>query len=451
MAAESLEQLVSLAKRRGFIYPSNELYGGLASVYDLGPLGVALKQNLKKLWWQRFVESRDNIVGLESAILTRREVLQASGHEAEFTDPLVECKKCHERYRSDVEISKAKDHEHEFTEPKPFNLMFKTFAGPVEDSAALVYLRPETAQGMFTNFKNITETMRVKVPFGIAQVGKSFRNEITTGTFLFRLREFEIAEIEFFVKPGTDDEWFTKWVGEWEQFLCDLGLAKERLHRYEHPKESLAHYSKGTTDVEYQFPFGWGEVTGVANRTDFDLKQHQEFSKKDLQYFDEETKSKYLPYVIEPTLGVERVLLAVLCEAFQLYPAGRKQKTENREQNEAKETQEAAEAEVVLHLHPKLAPVTVAVLPLVKKEGMPEKAREIVGQLRQVGLAVVYDESATIGRRYRRQDEIGTPWCVTVDGETVAKGTVTVRDRDSMEQERIANKELSGYIQSKLG
>lgn len=444
MAANSIDQIVSLAKRRGFMYPSNELYGGLAAVYDLGPLGVALKNNLKRLWWETFVDGRDDVVGIESAILTRREVLQASGHEAEFSDPLVECKKCHERFRADHEISKSKHHVHELTDAKPFNLMFKTSAGPVEDSAALVYLRPETAQGMFTNFKNILETMRVKLPFGIAQIGKCFRNEITTGTFLFRLREFEIAELEFFVKPGSDEEWFTNWVGDWEQFLFDLGLSKERLRRYEHPKGSLAHYSKGTTDVEYQFPFGWGELTGVANRTDFDLKRHQEFSKKDLQYFDEESKSKYLPYVIEPTLGVERVLFAVLCEAFRLYPAGRKQRTENREQHEA------SEAEIVLHLNPRIAPVTVAVLPLVKKDGMPEKAREIVRELRRSGIIVVYDESATIGRRYRRQDEIGTPWCVTVDGETLERGVVTVRDRDTMEQDRVLASELPAYLTEQL-
>lgn len=444
MPAEQLDQLVSLAKRRGFIYPSNELYGGLAAVYDLGPLGVALKNNLKRLWWQRFVDGRDDCIGIESAILTRREVLQASGHETAFTDPLVECRVCHERFRADHEIPAAKDHDHDLTEPKQFNLMFKTYAGPVEDDAALVYLRPETAQGMFTNFRNISETMRVKIPFGIAQIGKSFRNEITTGTFLFRLREFEIAEIEYFVKPGEDDQMFDAWLMEWKQFLLDLGLPEARLRRYDHPRESLAHYSKATADFEYLFPFGWGEITGLANRTDYDLKQHQEASGKKLEYFDDTTGERYLPYVIEPTLGVERVMLAVLAEAYEEIATGRSQSEQGTGNSEQ------TEPEVVLHLHPKLAPVKVAILPLVKKAGMPEKALELRTELTKAGIVTAYDPSGSIGRRYRRQDEIGTPWCVTIDGETVEQGTVTIRDRDTMAQDRIPASELVSWIQAKL-
>ncbi len=436
MAATSLEQIVALAKRRGFVFPSNELYGGLAAVYDLGPLGVALKNRIKQLWWERFVDGRDDVVGIESAILTRREVLQASGHESNFSDPLVECKICHERFRADspslTETGfEGASHQHEFTQAKPFNLMFKTYAGPVEDSAAMVYLRPETAQGMFTNFKNVLDSTRVKVPFGIAQIGKSFRNEITTGTFVFRMREFEIAEIEYFVKPGSDDAAFTEWIQVWEKFFVDLGLDRKKMRRYEHPQESLAHYSKGTTDIEYEFSFGWGEIAGIANRTDFDLKEHQNHSAKDLQFFDQESNEKYLPFVIEPTLGVERTMFALLADAYHEEGEGDKHR-------------------MVLKLKPALAPYQVAVFPLLKnKPELVAKAAEVYRSLKK-NFRVSWDDRGNIGKRYYAQDEIGTPYCVTIDFDTLEHTTVTIRDRDTMSQERVRIDELVNFIAPKL-
>ncbi|MBI3976270.1 MAG: glycine--tRNA ligase [Armatimonadetes bacterium] len=431
-----MERIVNLAKRRGLVVPSAEIYDSPGAIYDFGPPGVLLKNNIKAAWWRRFVQGREDVVPIESAVITRREVLAASGHEASFTDPLVECRICHQRFRADEEIPPA-DHAHDLTEPKSFNLMFKTALGATEEGAALAYLRPETAQGMFTNFRTILDTARMKVPFGMAQIGKSFRNEITTGKWLFRLREFEIAEIEYFVRPGEDEAWFERWVGEWETFFTDLGLAPARLRRFEHPPETLAHYSKRTVDLQYEFPYGWSELAGIANRTDYDLRRHQEFSARDLTYFDEGENRKYHPYVIEPTMGIERAMLAFLVDAYREYPGGRTQRSETRE------------SEAVLHLHPRLAPITAAVLPLVRRERLPEIARQITGELRAVWF-VEYDEAGSIGRRYRRHDEIGTPWCITVDSQTQQDGTVTVRDRDSMAQDRVPRQDLREYIGQKL-
>jgi len=448
-----LEKIVSWAKRRGFVMPGSEIYGGLSGMYDFGPYGVALKNNIKKLWWKKFVEERGDIVGIESAILMNRQVWQASGHEKSFIDELVECKKCHARYRVDdigkSEIRNPKSEtnsndqnskcpeggEHEFTEPKRFNPMFETHIGVVSDETSKTYLRPETAQGMFVDFKQVMETSRQKIPFGIAQIGKSFRNEINTKDFLYRVREFEIAEIEYFVKQGDDEKAFEKWLEEWEKFVLSLGIKKENIKHYEHPKKALSHYSKRTIDINYHYPFGWKELTGLANRTDFDLKAHQEKSGKDLSYFDEETGKKYIPYVIEPTLGIERLMLAIICDAFEEVSGGRGGSKEKAEGNE-----------IVLHLDQKLAPVKIAVLPLVKK--LSEKAQEIYKDLKTCWGEIEYDESGSIGRRYRRQDEIGTPYCVTIDFEE--DGKVTVRDRDTMKQERVEIKELKNYLFGKL-
>lgn len=430
-----MDKVVSLAKRRGFIFPSAEIYGGLGSVYDYGPLGTMMKQNLRQFWMEYFVYRRSDIVPIESAILTRREVLQASGHEAGFSDSLVECKKCHERFRADHEIPQARDHKHELTEPQQFNLMFKTQVGPVEDTAELAYLRPETAQGIFVNFKLVAETMRKKPPFGIAQIGKAFRNEITVGNFIFRLREFEQAEIEFFVPPQSASHYFEDWIKNWQRFFEILGLAVDKIRLREHSKEELSHYSQATTDIEYEFPFGWSELAGIANRGDYDLKQHIQHSGKDLSWFDEETKEKYVPFVIEPTLGLDRLMMALLVQGFY--------ESDGHDERKA--------GEVVLKLPARIAPVKVAVFPLIKKESLPEKAQEIVQQLRKANLGYIqYDESGSIGRRYRRQDEIGTPWCVTVDFDSLSDNTVTVRDRDSLQQKRVGTDELIDYFHSQL-
>ncbi len=432
-----LEKIVSWAKRRGFAMTGSEIYGGVSGIYDFGPYGVALKNNIKKLWWKKFVESRDDIVGMESAIIMNRKVWQASGHEKGFVDELVECKKCHQRFkRDDMGNEKCEmGGNHEFTEPKQFNPMFKTHVGVIEDDKSLTYLRPETAQGMFTDFKQVMEVSRKKIPFGIAQIGKSFRNEINTKDFLFRIREFEIAEIEYFVKPGEDEKAFNEWLKNWEEFVLSLGIKKENIKHYEHPKEALSHYSKRTVDINYNYPFGWKELTGLANRTDFDLKAHQEASGKDLSYFDEESKEKYLPYVIEPTLGIERLMLAIICDAFEEIQGGRGvDKSEDSN-------------EIILHLNPSIAPVKIAVLPLVKK--LSDKAQEIYKDLKTCWGEIEYDESGSIGRRYRRQDEIGTPFCITIDFEE--DGKVTVRDRDTMKQERVDIKELKNYLFAKFG
>ena len=445
-----MKKIMSLAKRRGFVFQSSEIYGGVEALWDFGPLGAAMKDNIKKEWMKRFVQQMDNVVAIQGSVIMHPDVWKASGHLENFTDPLVDCKDCKSRYRADhmeegqyVGQGKAEEANQcpncggkEFTDPKNFNLMFKTFLGPVQDEAHIAYLRPETAQSMFTNFKLVQESMRQKIPFGIAQIGKAFRNEITTGNFFFRSREFDIAEIEFFVKPGEDEKWFDFWLDQWEQFYLDLGLKKENLRRYEHPKEKLSHYSKRTVDIEYKFPFGWGELAGVANRTDFDLSQHAKASGKDLNYLDEETKEKYVPYVIEPTMGIERALLALLLDAYEEVEGARTTTTEA-----------SKEIEIVLKLSPKIAPVQVAVFPLMKnKPELVAKAKEIYEML-QKDFVCQYDETGAIGRRYRRQDEIGTPHCVTIDFDSLENNDVTLRDRDSMKQTRVAITDLASSIQ----
>ena len=439
--ADLMEKIVSLCKRRGFIYQSSEIYGGLEALWDYGPLGALLKNNIRKEWLKRFIHEREDTVLLDGTVLMHPKTWEASGHLESFTDPLIECKKCHSRFREDQLAKKqcpqcdSKD----FTPSRQFNLMFKTFLGPVEDKANVTYLRPESAQSMFTDFRLIQESMRLKIPFGIAQIGRCFRNEITTGNFTFRSREFDIAEIEYFVEPGKDKEQFNAWLDSWENFFLDLGLKKENLRRHEHPKKSLSHYSKRTVDIEYKFPFGWAELAGVANRTDYDLKRHSQFSGSDLKYFDEETKKKYYPYVIEPTMGLERALLAVLCEAYTEIKGGRTETTEA-----------AKEIEVVLKLDKKIAPIKVAVLPLVKnKPELVKKAKEVF-ELLKPRLMAQYDEVGSIGRRYRRQDEIGTLLAVTVDFDTLEKNDVTVRDRDTMSQERVKIPDLVEALEKKL-
>lgn len=489
----SLDPILNLAKRRGFFFGSSEIYGGAAGLIDLGPLGVELSNNIKKRWWQRFVQERQDIVGIDAAILTPAVVMDAAGATANFADYLIECGNCHVRLRADhfleeesaqiwldrwlTEVAKQKGQagqkdkdaaleaaqaffdfgndpaqakdgiSHEelvcpncrqkaFSAPRKFNIMFKTHLGPVEDDSALAYLRPETAPGIFLNFKNVVDTSRVKIPFGIAQIGKAFRNEITLGNSLFRVREMEQMEIEYFVKPGEDEKIHEEWIKIWKDFtLNDLGLNKEHIRHYEHPKEKLSHYSKRTVDLEYEFPFGFAELNGIANRTDFDLKSHQEHAGKDLTYFDEETRERYLPYVIEPTMGVGRSMLAVLVDSYKEYPQGR--------------DGQGTELETVLHLPKHLAPIKVAILPLMKKDGLAEKAQEVYGALRSQFMTQ-YDESGAIGRRYRRQDEIGTPFCVTVDYQTLEDQTVTVRDRDTMEQDRIKIEALHEKLLSRL-
>lgn len=479
MTKLSMEQIVSLAKRRGFIYQHDELYGGMGSVWDYGPYGALMKENIKKAFIKRFVQERDDIVLVDTGILTKSEVFKASGHIDNFSDPLVECKKCNQRFRADQEIPKGKDHEHELTDQKQFNLMFSTKLGPTENQespdalvgAGVAYLRPETAQGMFTNFTNILDSTRRKLPFGIAQIGKSFRNEITTGNFTFRAREFEIGEIEYFVKPPTvipakagtqsgkvteDEKWFLEWISQWEQFFYSIGIKEGSLHNYDHPKEGLAHYSKGTTDLEYDFPFGRSEIAGISNRTDFDLKAHQQASGKLLEYFNSETNEKYLPFVIEPTMGIDRVMLALLCDAIEVFPQGRKnQKSEvgSQKPEEVSQNQEPTamnnDQEIVLHLDPKIAPIHVAILPLSKKPELSEPAHKIATELRRAFM-VEYDETGSIGKRYRRQDEIGTPLCVTYDFESIHDKKVTVRNRDTMEQDRVAIDELAHYLHTQL-
>jgi len=436
-----MDKIVSLCKRRGFIFPSSGIYGGLEAFWDYGPLGSLLKNNIKQEWFKTFVQSWEDIVLIDGTVIMHPKTWEASGHLKNFIDPLVECKKCHSRFREDRLERKICPQcgGDDFTQAKQFNLMFKTYLGPVEDEVHLAYLRPETAQSMFVDFKLIQESLRLKLPFGIAQVGRSFRNEITTGNFTFRSREFDIAEIEYFVKPGEDEKAFKEWLDAWEKFFLDLGLKKENLRRYEHKKESLAHYSKRTVDIEYKFPFGWAELAGIANRTDFDLSQHAKFSGKDLNYFDEETKKNYFPYVIEPTLGIERLALALLVESFSEVKGGRTTTTEATK-----------EAEIVLRLNKKVAPIKAAILPLVKnKPGLVKKAREVYQMLKPYFM-VQYDEVGSIGRRYRRQDEIGTPFCITVDFETLKKDDVTLRDRDTMKQNRIKIADLVKSLSEKL-
>lgn len=417
----TMDTIVSLAKRRGFVFPSSEIYGGFGSTWDYGPLGVELKRNIKNLWWRDMVQLRDDIVGLDSAILMSPLVWQASGHLTEFTDPLVDCKSCKHRFRADqIEGDKCPDCDGELTEVRRFNLMFKTFVGPVEDDASVAYLRPETAQGIFVNFFNVQQSMRRKLPFGIAQQGKAFRNEITPGNFIFRTREFEQMEMEFFVRPGTDEEWHKKWIEIRHNWFLKYGVAAERLRLRVHEKEELAHYSKGTTDIEYKFPWGWGELEGIANRGDFDLRRHSESSNKDLTYFDDETNEHITPYVIEPAVGPDRIALAMLLDAYAEEP-------------------DKDETRVVLRFHPEIAPIKVAVLPLSKK--LADEAHRVHEVVRP-HLMSQYDDTGSIGKRYRRQDEIGTPLCVTVDFDTLEDRAVTIRDRDSMEQVRTPIDEL---------
>ena len=438
MQKTELEKVVNLCKRRGLIFSGSEIYGGLANTWDYGPLGIELLNNFKALWWKKFVHEREDVVGLSSAILMNPKTWEASGHLANFTDPLIECKICHERFRADQEEWKKHEHK-DYTAPKKFNLMFKTFVGPVEDQTHTTYLRPETAQGMFVDFNQVVDTTRIKVPFGIAQIGKSFRNEITAGNFIFRTIEFEIAELEYFVEPGQDEQAFEEWLSFMESFLVqEVGLKKKNLKRYEHPKESLAHYSKRTVDLQYKFPWGWDELWGLANRTDFDLKQHEKFSGVSMKYRDPESGREYIPYVIEPTGGVERTVLAILLDAYSEIQGGRTTTTESTK-----------DLEVVLKLDKKLAPVKVAVLPLSRKAELTLVAREVFGELKN-HWHCQYDEVASIGRRYRRQDEIGTPFCVTVDFESLEDKKVTVRDRDTMEQERVDIAELKNYIGTKF-
>ncbi|NTW71871.1 MAG: glycine--tRNA ligase [Eubacteriaceae bacterium] len=455
----SMNEVVSICKMRGIIFPGSEIYGGLANSWDYGPIGVELKNNIKKAWWKKFVQESPYNVGIDSAILMNPRTWEASGHVGGFNDPLMDCKKCKTRYRADKLIednahakkeevivdgwdndkmlSYIQEHQikcpncgdFDYTDIRQFNLMFKTFQGVTEDTANEIYLRPETAQGIFVNFANIQRSSRKKVPFGIAQIGKSFRNEITPGNFIFRTREFEQMELEFFCKPGEDLEWFDYWKEFCKNWLLDLGMKEENLRLRDHSAEELSHYSNATTDFEFKFPFGWGELWGLADRTDYDLKQHQEFSGKDLRYTDPITNEKYVPYCIEPSLGADRVLLAFLCNGFEV-----EQIDENDSRN-------------VLKLHPALAPYKCAILPLTKK--LKDKSFEIYEKLSK-NFMVEYDEAGSIGKRYRRQDEIGTPFCVTIDFDTLEDNTVTVRDRDTMEQIRVNIDELTGYIHQKI-
>ena len=457
---KTMEKVVALAKARGFVYPGSEIYGGLANTWDYGPIGVELKNNVKKAWWKKFVQESPYNVGVDCAILMNPMAWVASGHVGGFSDPLMDCKECKERFRADKMIEdfmaekgmpaepvdgwgneKMKQFiednnvpcpscgAHNFTDIRQFNLMFKTFQGVTEDAKNTVYLRPETAQGIFVNFKNVQRTSRKKIPFGIAQIGKSFRNEITPGNFTFRTREFEQMELEFFCKPDTDLEWFAYWKDYCVNFLKNLGIKDDEMRIRDHEKEELSHYSKATSDIEFLFPFGWGELWGIADRTDFDLTQHQNTSGEDMSYFDQEINEKYIPYVVEPSLGADRVTLAFLCSAY--------------------DEEEVGEGDVrtVLHFHPALAPVKAAVLPLSKK--LSEKAIEVYNMLAK-NFNVEYDEAGSIGKRYRRQDEIGTPFCITYDFDSLENNTVTVRDRDTMEQIRIGIDEIEGYLKEKM-
>ncbi|MBS3938129.1 MAG: glycine--tRNA ligase [Peptococcaceae bacterium] len=446
----TMEKIVALCKGRGYIFAGSEIYGGLANTWDYGPLGVELKNNIKKLWWQKFVQESPYNVGLDSAILMNPETWVASGHVGGFSDPLIDCRACKSRFRADhliEEVAKRsvdgwsqaelrayivsegikcpKCGAHDFTDIRQFNLMFKTYQGVTDDSRAEIYLRPETAQGIFVNFRNIARTTRRKLPFGVGQIGKSFRNEITPGNFIFRTREFEQMELEFFCRPGTDLEWFAYWRAFCHEWLLMIGLKTESVRLRDHAKEELSHYSAATTDIEYRFPFGWGELWGIADRTDFDLKAHMERSKEDLRFLDPETNEKFVPYVIEPSLGVERLALALLVDAYD------------------EEQLSEGDSRVVLRLHPTIAPIKAAILPLSKKlSGEAEKVYHSLAKQ----FMVEYDDAGSIGKRYRRQDEIGTPYCVTVDFETLNDGAVTVRERDSMSQVRLPIAEIAAYI-----
>src|SRR5690554_5317660 len=431
-ATTTMEKIVSLAKRRGFIFQSSEIYGGLNSCWDYGPLGVELKNNVKRAWWRRMVQERDDMVGQDASILMHPRVWEASGHLEGFTDPLVDCMACKQRFRADHLTTRVcPECGGELTAPRNFNLMFKTYMGPVEENAAVVYLRPETAQGIFVNFQNVLTSTRKKLPFGIAQIGKSFRNEITPGNFTFRTREFEQMEIEYFVKPGTDEEHFNKWVEERYKWYKELGISPERLRLRPHDPEELAHYAKACIDIEYYFPMGWSELEGIANRTDYDLKRHAEYSGSKLEYFDHEINEHYVPYVVKPSAGADRATLAFLVDAYHEEP-------------------DKDETRVVLRFHPALAPYKVAVLPLSRKEPLTKLAKEVNRELRKHWMTD-YDEAKSIGRRYRRQDEIGTPYCVTVDFDSLDDQAVTIRDRDTMDQSRVAINDLVSVLSEKLG
>ncbi len=465
MAVEkTMDKIVALAKARGFVYPGSEIYGGLANTWDYGPIGVELKNNIKKAWWKKFVQESQYNVGVDCAILMNPQTWVASGHVGGFSDPLMDCKECKERFRADKliedhlqecghkgEVADGWSNEkmksyidennikcpscgaHNFTDIRQFNLMFKTFQGVTEDSKNVVYLRPETAQGIFVNFKNVQRTSRKKIPFGIGQIGKSFRNEITPGNFTFRTREFEQMELEFFCEPGTDLEWFKYWKEMCINWLKSLNMSEENTRVRDHSPEELCHYSKATTDIEYLFPFGWGELWGIADRTDFDLKQHQEHSGQDMTYFDQDKNEKYIPYCIEPSLGADRVTLAFLCDAYDEEVVGEKDGKED--------------VRTVLHFHPAIAPVKAAVLPLSKK--LAEPAGKIYAELSKK-FNVEYDEAGSIGKRYRRQDEIGTPFCITVDFDTLEDNSVTIRHRDTMAQIRIKINELASYLEDMM-
>jgi glycyl-tRNA synthetase len=410
-----MDKLVSLCKRRGYIFQSSEIYGGINACYDYGHLGVELKKNIKAIWWKDMVQMREEIVGLDASIIMHPGVWEASGHVEGFTDPLVDCRKCKNRFRADeLEEEVCPRCGGELTEARQFNLMFRTHMGAIEDQASEIYLRPETAQGIYVNFLNVINAARLKIPCGIAQVGKAFRNEITPGNFTFRTREFEQMEMQYFVKPGTDEEWFEYWKDERMRWYHQLGLRPEKLRMHEHGPDELAHYARAAFDIEYEFPFGWKELEGIHNRTDFDLARHIEHSGKDLSYFDDTTQEKYVPYIVETSAGLDRTLLTCLVDAY-----------------------DEEEERVVLRLSPRIAPIQVGIFPLVKRDGMPEVARKIEEILRP-HFNVFYDEKGAIGRRYRRQDEAGTPYCITVDSETLEENTVTLRHRDSMDQERLS-------------
>ncbi len=480
-----MDKIVSLAKRRGFVFQSSEIYGGLNGCWDYGPLGVELLNNIKHQWWKNMTY-RENVEGIDASILMHPRVWEASGHVENFTDPMVDCKHCKARYRVDVlfddlSVKKKKEilreidpqsfggqqkderiidefaklvatdidaarivmmlpcpncgNKNTFTEARKFNLMFKTFVGPLEDSSSVVYLRPETAQGIFVNFLNVQSASRQSLPFGIAQIGKAFRNEINTKNFLFRTREFEQMEMQFFVKPGTDDKFFEYWRSERMQWFINLGMTKEKLQWRQHPKDKLAHYAKDAYDIEYLFPFGWGEIEGIHNRTDYDLSRHEQYSSKNMKYYDEETKEKCIPYVIETSAGASRSFMAFLVDSYR--------------EEEAPDADGNMELRVVMKLHPHLAPIKAAIFPLVNRDGMPEFSKKIETDLRP-HFRVFYDESGAVGRRYRRQDEVGTPYCITVDSQTMQDQTVTVRERDSMKQERIASSNVKDYLKAKL-
>ncbi|MFS0699192.1 glycine--tRNA ligase [Cellulomonas sp. 179-A 4D5 NHS] len=458
MAAPSrLDNVVSLAKRRGFVFPSGEIYGGTRSAWDYGPLGVELKENIKKQWWRTMVTAREDIVGLDSSVILPRQVWVASGHVGVFTDPLTECLSCHKRFREDhmleeFEEKKGRAPENgladiacpncgtrgQWTEPRDFNMMLKTYVGPIEDESGLHYLRPETAQGIFVNFANVVTTSRKKPPFGIGQIGKSFRNEITPGNFIFRTREFEQMEMEFFVEPGTDETWHQYWIDTRTDWYTDLGISRDNLRHYEHPKEKLSHYSKRTVDIEYRFGFQgseWGELEGIANRTDFDLSTHSEHSGQDLSYFDQAKNERFVPYVIEPAAGLTRSLMAFLVESYV--------------EDEAPNTKGGVDKRTVLRLDPRLAPVKAAVLPLSRNEQLSPKARDLAAELRR-SWNVEFDDAGAIGRRYRRQDEIGTPFCITVDFDTLDDQAVTIRHRDDMSQQRVALDQVTAYLATRL-